>query len=78
MTYTISITSADGNKNTYACGGATDQEALVYAGRAGRVVEEKADPSDPKATVTIDKDGTQIGVPAVVGEVIKQSNDARV
>ena len=70
MPYTVTITSSDGNKNTYSCGGGTDQEALVYA---GKVVEEKADPSDPQATVTIEKDGREIGVPAVVADMIKRA-----
>ena len=70
MTYTVTITSSDGNKNTYMCGGGTDQEALVYA---GKVVEGKADPSDPQATVTIEKDGQAIGVPAIVDDMIKRA-----
>ena len=32
MAYTVTITSTTGEKNTYTCGGATDQEALIYAG----------------------------------------------
>ena len=70
MTYTVTITSTDGSKNTYSCGGATDQEALIYA---GKVVEEKADPDDPNATVTIEKDGKEIGVPAVVRDMITKA-----
>ncbi len=54
MIYTVTITSTTGEKNTYNCGGATDQEALIYA---GKVVEEKADASDLAASVSINKDG---------------------
>ena len=66
MTYTVTITSTDGNKNTYTCGGATDQEALIYA---GKIVEEKADEADPEASVTIEKDGEKVGPTATVRDM---------
>ena len=70
MTYTVTITSTDGNKSTYTCGSATDQEALIYA---GKVVEEKADRADPEASVTIEKDGEEIGPPATVRDMITKA-----
>ena len=62
----MTITSTDGNKNTYTCGGATDQEALIYA---GKIVEEKADEADPEASVTIEKDGEKVGPTATVRDM---------
>ena len=70
MTYTVTITSTTGDKNTYTCGGVTDQEALIYA---GKVVEEKADASDPEASVSIEKEGSGIGPAATVAEMIKKA-----
>lgn len=70
MTYTVTITSTTGEKNTYTCGGASDQEALIYA---GKVVEEKADTSDPDASVTIAKDGKEIGPAATVAEMTSKA-----
>lgn len=70
MTYTVTITSTSGEKNTYTCGGATDQEALIYA---GKVVEEKADADDPEATVSIEKDGKEFGPAATVAEMTKKA-----
>ncbi len=67
MAYTVTITSTNGKQSTYACGGAGDQEALIFA---GKVVEEHADPDDTEASVTIDKDGKEIGVPAKVREML--------
>ena len=66
MPYTVTIVSTDGAKHTYVCGGATDQEALIYA---GKVVEEKADRGDPDAYVTIEKDGEKIGPVATVKDM---------
>ena len=66
----MTITSITGEKNTYTCGGATDQEALIYA---GKVVEEKADVTDPEASVSIEKDGSWIGPAATVAEVINKA-----
>ena len=70
MTYTVTITSTDGNKNTYTCGGSSDQEALIYA---GKVVEEKADDADLDAAVTIEKDGQKIGPHATVRDMITKA-----
>jgi len=69
MTYTVTITSSGGEQNTYKCGGATDQEALIYA---GKVVEDKADRDDPEASVVIAKDGKQIGPGASVADTTKR------
>ena len=70
MTYTVTITSTTGEKNTYTCGGATDQEALIYA---GKVVEAKADASDPAASVSIEKDGVEFGPVVTVADMIKRA-----
>ena len=70
MTYTVTITSTTGERNTYTCGGASDQEALIYA---GKVVEEKADTSDPDASVTITRDGKEIGPAASVAEMTRKA-----
>ena len=66
MTYTVTITSTSGEKNTYQCAGLSDQEALIYA---GKVVEEKADEADPDASVTICKDDKPIGPNATVRDM---------
>ena len=66
MTYTVTITSTNGSKNTYTCGGATDQEALIYA---GKVVEQNADRADLEASVTIEKDGEKVGPVATVRDM---------
>ena len=66
MTYSVTITSSTGLKATYACGGASDQGALIYA---GKVVEANADRSDPHASVSIYRDDTEIGVAASVAEM---------
>ena len=66
MTYSVTITSSDGNTNTYACAGTSDQQALIYA---GKVVEEKADRDDPTAAVTVTRDGEAIGPASTVGDM---------
>lgn len=66
MTYSVTITSTDGNSNTYACAGTSDQQALIYA---GKVVEEKADRDDPEAKVSITRDGENIGPSSTVGDM---------
>ena len=66
MTYSVTITSSSGSKATYACGGSTEQAALIYA---GKVVEAHADRSDPKASVAIYHDGAKIGIAATVAEM---------
>lgn len=66
MSYLVTITSTDGNKNTFNCGGATDQEALIYA---GKIVEDKGDENDPAATVAITKDGKDIGPASTVRDM---------
>ena len=71
MTYSVTIISTDGNSNTYACAGSNDQEALIYA---GKVVEEKADPSDAEAKVQITKDGENIGPASKVGEMTNKTD----
>lgn len=38
MAYFVTITSSDGNSNTYACAGTSDQQALIYA---GKVIEDR-------------------------------------
>ena len=70
MPYTVSIIPKSGDKATYTCGGATDQEALVYA---GKVVEENAADADPSATVVIEKDGERIGPPATIADMTKRA-----
>ena len=69
MTYSVTITSTDGNSNTYACAGSDDQEALIYA---GKVVEEKADAEDAEAKVQITRDGKDIGPTSTVGNIINR------
>ena len=66
MTYSVTITSSDGNTNSYACAGASDQQALIYA---GKVVEEKADRDDSAAAVTVTRDGEAIGPASTVGDM---------
>ena len=70
MTYSVTITSTDGNTNTYSCAGSSDQQALIYA---GKVVEEKADHEDPEAKVSITKDGKAIGPESTVGDMMKKA-----
>lgn len=70
MTYKVTITSSGGQTHTYACGGSTDQEAMIYA---GKVVEEKADVSDPEASVDITRNGEKIGPIATVADMIKKA-----
>ena len=66
MAYAVTITSTDGKEQTYACSGAGDQEALIYA---GKVVEANADRADPDASVKITKDGEGIGPVSTVKEM---------
>ena len=70
MTYSVTITSTDGNSNTYACAGTSDQQALLYA---GKVVEEKAARDDPAAAVTIPRAGEAIGPASTVGDMITKA-----
>ena len=70
MTYSVTIFSADGNSNTYACAGSNDQEALIYA---GKVVEEKADPDDAQAKVLVSRNGENIGPASTVGDMTNKT-----
>ena len=70
MPYTVTITPTSGDKTTYPCGGASDQEALIYA---GKVVEANADRSDPDAAISVEKDGAAIGPPATVAEMTQKT-----
>lgn len=72
MTYIVTITSPDGNKTSFSCGGGSDQEALIYA---GKIVEANVTDLDPDASVTILRDGTAIGTATTVKEITKTEPD---
>ena len=65
MTYTVTITSADGGESSYPCFGQTEAAVPIYA---AAVVALNAD--DPDATVTVSKDGCKMDAPATVGDLL--------
>lgn len=70
MVYTVTIIPSSGEKSSYPCGGASDQEALIYA---GKVVEANADRSDPDAAIVVEKDGEPIGPTATLAELTRKA-----
>lgn len=66
MSYKVTITSMSGQQQEYPCGGTSDQEALIYA---GKIVEANAGSLSQSDEVCIMNDGEKIGPIATVKDM---------